>query len=306
MKFNLEQTLTFIHVVETKSFSKAAERLGMSKAIVSQRITALEKHLNTQLLQRTTRKLILTEAGQTFYHRLKGTLVQIDEAIEEVQAHQSEPKGTLKVTAPSGFIRSIRRTFLVDFVRQHPNVHLDIHIVQNPLHHFNDEFDLLICPHMQGLPLPDLNLVAKKLLSSRGILCATDAFIAKYGQPKNPKDLLNFNCLAPFDSPWPFKRADGELYYIQPTGNVRANSDDIIYSLVMADLAIAYSYPSLFIDELKHNTITPLLNNEPTVNFDLYAMYPVSAYQPLRLKLFLNKLKAFYDQQQVILDQVDS
>lgn len=304
MKYSLDQVLTFIHVVETSNFTQAAQRLNMSKAIVSQRVTALEAHLGTQLFIRTTRKLDLTDAGAEFYAAVKDVYQQMESAMERVQSHQSVAKGRLRVITRSGFALALRHHFIPQFVSRYPDVILDIRIVEDPFACLGDDFDLVIMPHIKGTPLPDMHYVATPLFTSPVGIFATPAYLAAQGDPKKPDDLLRHNGMAAFSGLWPFRRAGGEIHYLDVPGNVRVNDDNVIKSIVKKDLVLAYTYVRLFENELGRGEVVPVLTKDTQLELEVYAIYPQSYYMPYKLRVFLDHIKAFYAKEQAKIDRL--
>ncbi len=301
MKHSLDQILTFIHVVEDGNFTQAAEKMELSKAIVSQHIKALETHLQTTLFTRTTRKVVLTDAGKEFYHNVHGIFNQIEGSMEAVRTHQSVAKGNLRVYLPSAIARSMGDKMIPQFIEQYPLVTLDLIIVDNPLACLDRDFDCLILPHIKGLALPDFNFVAKSLVTSPAGLYATPRYIKQYGIPTDPEALLKHNGVAAFSGAWPFQQRNGSLYYVKPPSNVKVNNVDILHSIVMSGLAIGYAYPRLFVDEIQQKKVKPMLQDYLHLEIEVFAIYPQSYYMPYKLRVFLDRLHAFYLQEQKII-----
>ena len=294
MKYSVDQVMTFIHAVVAGSFTQAAEQLCVSKSVVSQRISALERHLQAQLFVRTTRKLILTDVGTTFYNQVKGLFSQIEAAIEAARTHQEVAKGKLTIFMPYGFARLIREQFIPDFLKSYPQVHLNLNIVDDLKACLDDPFDCMIFPHIKGVPLPDFTRVAKTILFSEVGIYATPTYLKEYGRPNTPKDLNSHNCVAAFSGQWPFKQSKGKLNFKAVSGNISVNNDSVLKSLVMNHQAIGYTYSRLFKDEAANKEVVSVLNDYTNLQVEVYALYPQSYYIPYKLKVFLNMLQAYY------------
>jgi DNA-binding transcriptional LysR family regulator len=294
MKYSIDHLATFLYVNESGSFTKAADNMGLSKAIVSQRISALETHLKTQLFTRTTRRLNITDAGKDLYHNIRDSFTHIEAAIDNLKSHQSEAKGCLKVTMPAGFARALRSSAIPNFMKKNKELELQINIVEDPYQHLNSDSDCIIIGSIKGTSLPDLNMIAKKLATIPVGIFATAEYLREYGTPKKPHDLVNHNCLAAFSGPWPFKEKNENIFYIKTSGRVRANNDEIVKNIVLNDMAISYSYMRLFEKELSNKKVKQILKTFTHLEIELYALYPKSYYLPHKLRAFLDMIDKHY------------
>ena len=299
MKYSLDHLLSFIHVYETNSFTGAAKRLNMSKAIISQHIKTLEQHLGTQLIHRTTRKLVFSDSGKEFYQNLFPLFEKIGSAIDSAQSHTHIAKGQLHLILNANLARAIRIDMLPQFLARHPHISMKLMITEDPREHIDGEFDILIFPVVQGTTLPNIPLVAKPLFNMPVGVYATKAYLKKHGTPKHPSDLKQHNCIAPFSgNHWPFKSKQGELYFMEVHGNLSANHDEVFRSMVLNDQAIGYAYPRLFTNEIESGDVVSLLGQHLHLTVDIYALYHQSYYTPMKIKVFLAEIKSFYDQEQ--------
>ena len=295
MRYSTDQIVTFIHVVQANSFTAAAAHMKLSKSVVSQRIGALETYLQAQLFIRTTRKLELTDAGASFYAQVRGAFENVEAAVEAVRTHQSVAQGHLSVIMPSGFAHVLKDNVIPRYIQLHPKVQLQVRIVEDPRECLGDSFDCLIMPHIKGMPLPDINYVAKKIMTSPVGVFATPKYTRQCGVPLKPEDLLDHNCVAAFNRPWPFYRQGGDWVNLPVTGNLSVNSDQVIKSVVMNHLAVGYSQISLFADELERGEVKQLLVNDTALEIQVYAIYPHGVYMPYKLRAFLDLLHSFYE-----------
>ena len=299
MKYSLDQVITFVHVVEAGSFTQAAERLNMSKSIVSQRITALESYLDSQLLVRTTRSLDMTDAGNEFYHGVKNIFSELEAAVQSVRSHQSIAKGKLDVMIPTSFGRTLSEMakddiwgkVIPDFVANNPHVQLNLKAVEDPWSCLDERFDCLVVAHIKGTPLPDYNFVAKKIFNSDIGIYATPTYLNKYKTPQFPKELKSHQCAATFQGAWPFKEKDSEVYYIDVSGNVAVNDDGMLKSLMTNHLSMGYVSKRLILEEIKRGELVEVLPEYTQLEAEVYALYPQSYYMPHKLKVFLAALE---------------
>lgn len=299
MKYSIDQLVSYIHVYEAKSFTAAANRLDLSKAVVSQHVKTLEEHLKVQLLHRTTRKLTFTDAGHELYMELQPLFEKIDRTLDCIQSHNKQAKGTLNIILNANLARVIRKEMIPNFLSQHPDIHLKLTITEDPRDHLGEDFDILIFPAIQGIKLPDMPFIAKPLFTMPVGIYASPSYLNKHGTPTSPKDLDGHNCIAPISgSQWPFKNKDGQLYYVETRGNLSVNHDDIFRHMVIQGHAIGYAYPRLFMDEIQTGQVVPILKEHIDLSVDVYALYHQSYYTPLKIKAFLNDLQRFYQNEQ--------
>lgn len=288
---NLGDLEVFAHVISTGSMSTAARALGLSPAVVSKRIKRLEERLGTRLLQRTTRQISLTEAGQGFYERVLAVLAGLEEAEAFASGRSSEVRGTLKISAPTSFGRMHVAPHLGAFMRRHEE--LTIHLVLSD--EFADivggGFDLAI----RIAELTDSSLVARRLAPVRRILCASPDYIAAYGTPRSLEDLRHHVCLPPhnYDS-WRLEGPEGPITY-RPEGRLVTNSSEVIREAVIAGLGIALRSTWDIGPELREGRIVQVLPAyESSKNVSVSAVYPSRQFLPAKVRLFIDYLAGLY------------
>ena len=292
---DLQYVATFIKVVEYGSFSHAAEQMGVSKSVVSKHVSALEDVLKTQLLKRTTRKLILTDSGQAYYQQVKSIPEQLSSAQQVLHSYSEKPQGLLKVILPENFSTALKGGVVPQFILKHPEVTLQLRFVRPVVNYVSDDFDIIILWKLSHIDFPDYNLIPVKLKTVSTYLFATPEYLKIHGTPITPYDLVQHNCFASVQQPWPFKEKNGELFDINVKSNLITKSDDIIHGATVAGAGIAYAYPGLFEEEIKQGTIKHVLEEYTNITIDFYAFYHPSPFQPLKIKAFLNTLKENYE-----------
>jgi len=227
----------FVQVVEAGSFTVAAERLGISRAMVSKHIQQLEDRLGIRLLNRTTRRLSLTEAGTAYYERCGAVFEALDEADVAATQFASTPKGTLKVNAPVPFGTHHLYPAIADFLRTYPEVRLDLTLQDQMVDLVREGVDVAL----RIGQLEDSSLVARRLAPARLVVCGAPAYFERHGTPRTPDDLKRHNCLgyAYAESPeiWRFSGRDGEQA-VQVSGNIRANNGEVLRAAAIDGLGL--------------------------------------------------------------------
>ena len=195
----------FARVVEAGSFAAAAKQLGQTRASVSKQIGVLEEGIGAQLLQRTTRTMHLTEIGQEFYRRCARIAEEAEEALRVVASLQGAPRGRLRIAAPVTFGRRYLAPLVADFLKQHPEIQVDLSLSDAPAEPADDGFDVAL----RVAPSVDSTHVARCLAASPHVVCASPAYFERHPPPKRPEDLRGHDCLLysslPQPSVWRFR-----------------------------------------------------------------------------------------------------
>ncbi len=279
----------FTKVVEMRSFIAASEALGISRPMASKHIQALETNLGVRLLNRTTRKISLTEAGSAFILRCQTVLSEIDEAIAEAANMQVEPKGLLRINAPLTFARSYLARSIADFQAQYPQISIDLTLNDRVVDIVDEGFDLAI---RIGV-LADSSLIARKLAPCRVVLCAAPAYLEANGIPNHPTALANHNCLlyAYFDQEkvWTFADPDGELA-IRVDGDFRTNFGEVLVEAAVAGRGIVLEPSFTVAPYIASGELVPLLQHFNPRELGIYAVYPPGRTLPQKARAFIDHL----------------
>ncbi len=224
----------FEKVAKHNSFSAAAENMGLSKAMVSKHIASLENSLDVLLLNRTTRRLSLTESGAAYLERVKHILSDIEETELAVSTLSSEPRGTLKLTAPTSFGAFHLARAIGGYKQIYPDVHIEMVLSERLPDLVEDGIDLAI--HVGHLD--DSSLIARRLASARMVVCGSPGYFNKYGIPKTPEDLTDHKCLiytprTPVNE-WSFQK-DQKQFNVRVSGDIRSNIGDALRVAAMQD-----------------------------------------------------------------------
>lgn len=287
-----EEMQSFVRVVESGGISAAAERLGMAKSAVSRRLQQLENRLGAQLLQRTTRRISLTEDGRQFYQRCLRILDELEEAEQELSSEQQRVHGVLRVAAPLSFTLRHLAPLLNEFMQRYPEVRLDIDVEDRQINLLEEGVDLAI----RIGKLDDSTLVARRLAPIPAVLCASPAYIERHGLPLQPGDLrqhqgLSYGHLSE-QKQWTFFDAQGAAHTAVPPIRMRANNGDLLLESLLAGLGIAVVPTFFCYRELAQGRLVRLLPEYQVPGSDAYAIYPSRRHLPLRVRVFIDFLAA--------------
>lgn len=288
----LNEMEIFYYVVELQSFSKAADYLRVSKSFISKHITKLEQDLKTRLLTRTTRELLLTEAGQAFYTHCVKVVAEASKGYGILSELGGKPSGKLKISIPPALALNLLPPMLVNFARLYPDVILDIQLENQLIDIIKGGYDLAI----RSAVLQSSNLIAQKISSSKNVLCATPTYFRHYGMPKIPVDLTQHNFAIYNYSKQArhiklTKNKREEIVYIQ--GNFMANQMDLSKHMVLSHLCIAALPEFVVQKELKNRKLVSCLTDYQLPIGEFYAVYPERDFMPLKVKVFITMLKEF-------------
>jgi DNA-binding transcriptional LysR family regulator len=282
----------FARVVEANGFTAAARALGLSKAAVSKQVARLEDRLGVRLLNRSTRRLGLTEAGRDFYERAQRVLAELDEAEQAATSRQVNPRGLLRVNAPVTFGVGHLCSLLPDFMRRYPEIKLDLVLNDRYVDLIDEGFDLAV---RVGLgPLPDSSLVARRLFAARHAVCAAPAYLERRGVPRTPADLASHDCLLysylSTGEEWRFFDPGGRPVGVRIAGPMRANNGDALRHAARAGLGIVYSPAFLVEEDLAAGRLEPVLVDWRTPEAAVYAVYPPGRPLGAKVRVFVDYL----------------
>lgn len=286
---DLEGMAVFAEVVEARSFTGAAARLGMSKAAVSKKISRLEDRLGARLLNRTTRRLSLTEIGAAFYERCARIVAEAEEAELAVTHLHATPRGTLRVDAPHSFGVQYLAPLLPEFMAQYPDLSVDITFNDRFVDLVDEGFDLAI----RIAHLPDSSLIARKLADSRRVVCASPDYWTRHGRPSAPTDLAAHNCLGysylATRNEWRFTGPDG-LFTVRVSGTLASNSGDVLRQAAAGGLGVVFTPVFMACDDLRAGRLEPVLTEFEDAPQGIYAVYPHSRLLSAKVRAFVDYL----------------
>lgn len=287
MKYELRDLITFVNVVNLKSFSKTAQMLNISKSIITKRINDLEAEIGINLLARTTREVNLTPDGRTFLDYCHHILKKSEDLNNFIDSHKGVC-GILRVVLPPYYSRHNIVPYIKDFLTQYPQLSLDITLDEDPINLIEEGYDLQV-----RIQIPEEeNLELTKLSDNSKVLCASPQYLEKNGIPNHPKDLEQHNCIVfGENSSWKFRKK-GEKNIIQlrnPSGNIRCNNGEIIKELILSGSGITVKSSCDIQNEIQDGTIVTLLNDYDIINkTQFYAVYPSSRNIPPKVQAFID------------------
>lgn len=277
----------FVAVAECGSFSRAAERLRLSSSHVSRQVALIEERLQARLLYRTTRRVSLTEAGQTFFVRCQRLIEERDEAFLTISDLHSAPTGLLRMTAAIAYGERFIVPIVNNFMALHPQLKVDIELTNRTLDMVHEGFDLAI----RLGRLNESSLVATRLAPRAMHLCAAPAYLEKYGRPHTLSELGQHNCLIGTSDTWMFQQ-NGREFAFRPTGNWRCNSGQAVLDATLRGFGLS-QLPDYYLSErLRHGELISLLNANQPPNTAVWAVYPQRRYALPKVRLLIEALKA--------------
>ncbi|ABC23057.1 LysR family transcriptional regulator [Rhodospirillum rubrum] len=278
-------------VVEAGSFSEAGRLLGMAPSSVSRQVSALEDTLGTQLLNRTTRRLSLTEAGGLFHDRALRILADVEDATRVVSSLESAPRGTLKLNVPVGFGNYHVAPALPLFLARYPDLTVDLTLSD----HFIDLIEEGVDVAVRIGALRDSSLVARRLADNRRMVYGSPDYLRRMGTPETPHDLTAHRCIAyryrPGPQGWLFER-DGIRLDITVTGPLTANNSESLHKMILGGSGLAMLPTWMAYSDVKSGLLVPLLGDwtmSPTsLESAIHVVYPESRHLSAKVRAFID------------------
>jgi len=280
----------FVTVVAKKSFTRAAEALNTSPANVTRYVKDLESHLGTRLLNRSPRKLSLTEAGKALYERGK---IIVDE-VAEVEALTSSstvvPRGRLRINAPLSFgIRHLAPLW-PKFMEKYPNVDLDVDLIDRVIDIVEEGYDMTVRVSRGG----SASVVARKLATSRHIVCASPAYLLRHGRPDSPADLKKHICIgysyAPHAEEWRFTDDRGKTHDVKISIGMQSNNCDTVRAAALAGQGIILQPTFMIGDDVRKGRLEPLLAGYHLPDAEVLAVYPTGRHLSAKVRVMVDFL----------------
>ena len=284
-----QEMRTFAAVVDAGSFVQAADALAMSKPTVSRYVSDLEQRLGVRLLQRTTRKLSLTEEGRAFYGRCKAVLTDVELAEEEITSKSVAVKGLLKINAPVSFGLLELAPLWPLFMSAYPEVELEITLADRVVDLVEEGYDLAV----RIARLPNSSLISRKLASARMVLCASPGYIRKHGKPKHPTELadhavLSYSLLSTGDH-WEFEGPKGSAAVtVKPV--MRTNSGDTCIAAARMHRGVVLQPSFMVSAELQCGALVELMPQYRSLEFGIYAVYPTRQHVSPKVRAMIEFL----------------
>src|SRR5216684_645870 len=284
---DLNEILVFARVVQAGSFTSAAAELGMPKSTVSRKVSDLEERLKSRLLQRTTRKLSLTDVGRTYYDYCARIVGEIEDGERAVSRLQESPRGLLRVTAPVNV--AFLGPIVSDYLKRYPEVRLDLLCTGRAVDLVEERFDVAI----RAGTLADSTLIARSLGSARWFLVATPAYLKRRGRPRSPDDLKKHDCLlfgAGIDNAGVrLENADTSVQ-VALSARLMVTDMDVLHAVAAAGLGIALLPASRCAEDLRARRLERVLADWNAPSTPVHVVYPSTRHLSPKVKTFVEHL----------------
>jgi DNA-binding transcriptional LysR family regulator len=290
------QISTFVEVVARGSLSAAARAEGIAPAMIGRRLDALEARLGVKLLQRTTRKLALTDEGAAFLEDCQRILAELEEAESAVAERSLHATGHLMISAPAGFGRQHVAPLLPSFLTEHRDVTVTLNMSDRVVDIVGEGIDVAI----RIASLPDSNLVSVKLADNQRVVVGAPAYLKRHGEPKTLADLSKHNCLAISSEGsqrgWTF-REDGKNTVLKVNGNMASNDGQVLHEWALAGKGLAWRSMWEVGSAIEAGKLQTVLDDYSAPGNDIYAVFAQRRHLPLRIRAFVDFLRHSYAQQ---------
>ena len=283
----------FVAVVTEGSFSNAANTLQLSPQLVSKYVSKLEEQLNTRLLNRTTRKVSLTEAGSHYFGHAQQILLSIDDMESKLGGLQQNPKGVLRISAPVSFALKHMAKLITDFQIHYPLVKVDLQLTDRKVDIVEEGFDVAL----RIGQLKSSSLIAKKVAPIRVVLCAAPEYLKKYGTPTQPEDLERHRYLH-----YSYMNMDGkdDIYqllkakYLKQGSELRSNNGDVLVDAAIAGAGIVLQPTFIISEALSSSKLVVVLPELEPEALGLYAVYAHRKLLPHKVRCFIDFMEGYY------------
>lgn len=290
----LKSMVVFSHVVEQGNLSAAAKHLGLSRAVVSYHLKKLEAQLDVKLLNRSTRSIKLTEAGEAYYERCRVITEQASAANQQIENFKNDPTGLLKITCPVNVGLQTVVPALNEFKKIYPQIKLDVMLTDEVVNIMKEGIDLAI----RGAPLPDSGLQASKLATLKTCLCGAPEYFIQYGRPVNPADLSEHQWIIyKLTSSVLTLKKGSRTYNIAAQGSISTNNAAARTAFVEAGHGIARIPVYDAWPRIQAGSLEAVLDDYRLNDINVYGVFPPGTANSKKLRLLLNFLKEYFNNQ---------
>jgi DNA-binding transcriptional LysR family regulator len=297
----LTSLTAFVRVVDSGGFSAAGRRLEMSTTMVSNHVRALEERLGARLLNRTTRKVSLTEVGKAYYDRATQILADIEQADDIAGALQSTPRGTLRIYTGTHVVPFVAPV-IDQFLSRYPDVTVDLNMGERLIDVIDEGFDIAI----RLTPPPDSSLIVRSLATWRHVLCCSPSYLEIHGQLQQLSGLTQHNCvrhaLYPFGDEWHFVDRKGLPAAVRVSGNLITNSAEMLRRAALDGIGVALMGGFLIHDDLEAGRLVRLSPEYRPVELTMNAVYPHRHHLSAKVRTFIDMLVHHSAEQQKLID----
>ena len=286
---DIAQLRTFLTIANLRSYSKAAEKLGISRALASKQIQDLETDLGVKVFNRTTRQLSLTESGMTLQASVATLLEGFDAVEQELRSTTKTPTGVLRISAPMSFGILHLGPILKSYLSRYPEMKLELRFDDRVTNIVEEGFDIAI----RIRALPDSSLVARRIAKARMVVCASPNYLMAHGQPEHPEDLRDHQCLiyeylARHDT-WSLQNDESRVD-VRISGPIRANNGDTLVEAAVDGWGIVMTPTFIAHEALRSGRLVPILRDWHPVEPDFYAVMPPGRDKTLKVRSFVEHL----------------
>jgi DNA-binding transcriptional LysR family regulator len=278
----------FVRVAELGSFAAVAQQMNVARSVVTRQIAALEAHLGTKLMARSTRRLSLTSTGATYLERCRDILAQVEAAEAGLHDDQQAPRGHLRITLPYSFgIRQLM-PLLGDFMAANPAISFELEFSDRRVNLVEGAFDLAIRIASRLEP----GDVARKIGHSQSVVVASPAYLERYGRPQHPRELIQHACfgyLLAMRASWAFV-IDGETQWFAVASRLEANSGDALLAATIQGLGLSYAPTFIAEQAVRDGKLEIVLADFPSPEVGIYAILPSNRYVPHRVRALVDYL----------------
>lgn len=280
----------FVRVAELGSFSGVAQQIGVARSVVTRQIAALEAHLGTKLIARSTRSLTLTSAGTAYLEKCRVILNLVESAETEIAHERTTPRGNIRISLPLSFGTRRIAPLLLSFAERYPEVGLDMDYSDRRVSLIEEGFDLSI-RITRSLAA---NEVARKIGTVRMLAVASPDYLDRHGRPQQPADLPNHECLgytmAGANLPWPFM-VDGHLQQVSVRSRLNGNNGEVLAEAAAQGFGVTCQ-PDFIVDSfLASGRVEQILADFPVPELGIYAMLPGNRHIPHRVRVLMDELQ---------------
>jgi len=289
----LNSMAIFTEVVKAEGFTAAADKIGLSRAQVSKSVMQLEQYLGTRLLNRTTRRISLTEIGSIYFERCNAILSDIDEMDSFASAQTSNPSGTLSLSAPTSFgILQLGQAIPV-YTKQYPQVQVSLNLADRFIDVVSEGFDVVI----RIAELEDSSLIARKIAPCKRIFCASPEYLAKNGVPKVPQDLAIHHCLVYSNElkpdVWTLHGPAG-IESIKVSGPICADNGDVLKEAAVAGLGVTLLPTFIVGPDIASGRLKQVLVDYCPPAISIYAIFPSRRYLSAKVRTFVDFIAGYF------------
>jgi DNA-binding transcriptional LysR family regulator len=284
-----ENLRAFIRVAETRSFSEAARQLRLSKSVVTKRVGQLERQLDARLFHRTTRQVRLTDAGTAYYARAVPLIAELEDMDTSIGGGEAEPRGALRVSAPTSFGTLHLGPALCDLQKRHPRLTIELVLNDRAVNPVNEGFDVAL----QDAPAASPLLIERRIAPMRRVVCASPAYLRARGTPRHPLDLSEHDCIQysflQTGSVWGFERRK-EKASVAVTPRFTTNSGQVMRDAALHGNGIALLPTLLVGPDLRRKRLTAVLEDWSAPELWLAAVYPQTHRAAVKVRLLVEFL----------------